>query len=466
MKKIPRSRRLFALLLALVLVVGSPAAALPAPSEEAASDGFRYEYVLLSRGTDTDGSKDGQAVLDLYVVVKTTGETVDPASPAGPLLDAGAFGLRFPEWASVSFAASSAIAIQPMVPEARYSGGGIIAQNTYHCFAWTGVMKPGASGTITQSWAFSGNLGGYALNLGSYTLSLPELQAGEYKLPARSEVGQMSWLDTAEAVAKELGESAADPNDALNLTLWNPETSLYQGYYAANGAATAEDALLVQTDIGFVFNPPKSWPSLLRILSYDPKKTVTVTVSGEGKTFTCDAPSWSADKQDTAEIYAAEGAVQNSGVGLYYTAVKLDNFSLVAGKTYTMTIAKEGHLSAEITLTATSSALSAATGYPKDGTVRLPAGDMNPTQQDGKTSFGDGRIDMADRAAIMRFLGGAVSSDPTLERGEDATQDNTKLMYYADIDGDGRVTLADLAILMSPENYGQLSAGYGGKANE
>ena len=79
---------------------------------------------------------------------------------------------------------------------------------------------------------------------------------------------------------------------------------------------------------------------------------------------------------------------------------------------------------------------------------------MNPTQQDGKTSFGDGRIDMADRAAIMRFLGGAVSSDPTLERGEDATQDNTKLMYYADIDGDGRVTLADLAILMSPENYG------------
>ncbi len=416
----------------LVGVMAHPAAA----ADEEESGNFHYTYVLLPTES---GAADGVAKLELYAAVSRIAGNENPDVPAGPLLDAGAFGLRFPKWVKVEFEAGADVTLQRVVSTDRYSFGPNsqeIIKDNYHAFAWTGAMRAGSSGTISKNWAFNQNVGCYCLKLGTYTLSFSQNSSGGYDLPSRSDVGLLDWLKADEAIAKELNETEANGSDALNATIWNPETGCYQGYYAESGAATAEEALLVQTDIGFRFIRPASWPGGFTMLSYDPKKpTAAKLYASDGKTLvaTLAVPVWS---EDDGRVFAATAA-NSGGVGAYFTGIDLDKptlesgQSIQAGQTYYLVVTKPGHLPQTLKLKATSSVLGEAEGFPaSDGWLYLPAGDVN----------GDGRIDMADRAALLGVLGVSWQTAGTTA-------------YYADIDGDGRVTMADLSILMSPMNY-------------
>ena len=239
-----------------------------------------YNYVLISRP-----AVQGTIVLELYVAVERADDgPADPDHPAGPLLDAGAFGLCFPEWLKdqVVFTPDEKISLHPIVPEERLSLPGMDASNLYgdyyHAFNWTERMDGSPLGTIHKAWMYQTELNGYGLSLGRYTISLP-VEEGTPRLPNKTDISQLDWLTIPEAIAKEVGDTVADGSDLLNRTLWNPETKLYQGYYADPDADPDIGAPPVQTDIGFRFEPPEEWPSegsTMTLRSYDPKKFVRI----------------------------------------------------------------------------------------------------------------------------------------------------------------------------------------------
>lgn len=412
---------------------------------------YCYTYVLLSRT-----APQGSALLDLYVTVTRTDEgPADPDHPAGPLLDAGAFGLRFPDWLKgrVTFAPDAKISLYDIVPEERLSSPGMDPSNlygdSYHAFNWAERMEDSPLGTISKSWEYRPELNAYSLCLGRYTISLPPVEdaaegaSPEWRLPYNTDVGLLDWLTIPEAVAKEVWDTVAQGNDALNRTIWNPDTKLYQGYYADPAADPDVGAPPVQTDIGFRFKAPETWPSgnaMLTLQSYDPKKPVTIELHKWDDT----------GKYNEAADYTLAIAGEPSGSGLcrqtigfadaQFTYVKANSqvqgSNLPNGK-YMLVLRKTSHVSANligVTISRDGGELSL---FPQlDGkSLTLPCGDVNQ----------DGMIRQFDRALLT--VPGRYGK--TIGIGE------TGIAYRCDLNGDRRVDQKDLAILTAPANYGK-----------
>ena len=108
-------KRLVPLMLAVVMVLGVT------PNTNGVEEHLcRYEYVLYAT---QDGVSDGTAKLELYILAeRSDGLTGEPDEAPGPLLDAGAFGLRFPEWLDgfVRFQPAEYVTLQQIVPELRF----------------------------------------------------------------------------------------------------------------------------------------------------------------------------------------------------------------------------------------------------------------------------------------------------------------------------------------------------------
>lgn len=438
-----RKRKLLALALVLALALGvSPPYATAAEEEP----DYLYELVCAKDGSSVlqDGTKNGKVVLELYI--RYTGGV---PHPYGPLMDSGAFGLRFPKWVtSATFTPGSDITVRRIVPNARYpypSGVDEIKKDSYHAFLWTRVPQKTA-------WS-DGIAHGPNILLGTYTLTLPLGSDGKYQLPSKTAVGKLNWLTAAEALPLEY-PSAQRPTpaeDELNKTIWDSAVGQYVGYYLENpNPATPEDATLSRIPLPLRFKAPDAWPNAFTVLSYDPKKEMTVKLY-HGETLvadTFDVPQWTdTTTADTGTLYAGTQGNKDTGTGPYFSAIDLSSVSLstspdvpvalTAGNSYRLEISKPGHLAVSLTLKATNAQLSDCEGFPEDDApVYLPCGDINP----GVDKTGDGRIDMADRAVLMRYIGGG---NP-LGAGEPA-----------DLDGDGRVTYSDLSILMSPANFAQ-----------
>lgn len=382
---------------------------------------------------------------------------VSPSVSGEPVLGGGSFSLRFPKrmgGANVVFTPNSDetnghIDINSMVPPERLTNPaeGVIKKDGYIAFSWTRSQN-------IKDWKFDSERG-WHLFIGTFTFS--NVKAAPFK----TDIGQMNFLKMAEAIPLELPESErGDPaTDAFNITVWNAQTQQYRGYYRSSDPS---DPAVKKTDIGLDWTPPKAWKNAFTVLSYNPKNSITVTLCDDTGTAIADTIStqtWApgTTTADSAELYSATDANANLGIGAYYAAVDFEDFkngtapvSAVKDKKYILRMEKPGHLTKELLITATDTNFANCTGLPEDGeAVYLPAGDVNPIKSGENVIFGDGRIDMADRAALMRFLGGSATTDPVMAR----VIDPGKLMYYADIDGDGRVTKADLSILMSPENF-------------
>lgn len=79
-------------------------------------------------------------------------------------------------------------------------------------------------------------------------------------------------------------------------------------------------------------------------------------------------------------------------------------------------------------------------------TAILPCGNIGgPVNTGGYlTSYGDDRIKLEDRTQLLLYLNKGATDD---------IADPSNMAYYADLNGDGKVTLADLNIMMAEENY-------------
>lgn len=407
---------------------------------------YGYTYVLLSRP-----APQGSVLLDLYVAVLRTDEgPANPDHPAGPLLDAGAFGLRFPDWLKdrVTFAPDAKISMYDIVPVERLSSPGMdpssLFGDSYHAFNWAERMEDSPLGTINKSWEYRAELSAYSLCLGRYTISLPPVEgaaegaATEWRLPYNTDVGLLDWLTIPEAVASEVWDTVAEGNDALNRTIWNPETKLYQGYYADPNADPNLGAPPVQTDIGFRFTPPAEWPSgnaRMILRSYDPRKPITLALYQWDDT---------AGKYNPTADYTLEIAGELSGSGLcrqtisfadaqftYKTGSQVQGSKLQSG-TYKLVLGKPSHVSATLTGVTISRDGGELSLFPQldDKCLTLPCGDVT----------GDGHIQLKDYASLIRPGRYAAAA--------------TGVNVY-DLNGDLRVDQRDLAILTAPANYGK-----------
>lgn len=467
-------KRFVSILLVFCMLIGLTAVF---NAQAQAEDPVRYVYLLKSTGGD--GSTDGILTLDLFITIQ--GGMENDTTVPGPLLDAGAFGLKIPDWAeSASFALATAgtrdaVTIVPMVPEARYNvsgyqnGGQLIQQNSYMAFAWRNVSD--ADGAYQNwTWLSAGHsIQHWGLKLGTFTITLPQLEPGKYRCPGAGDVGQLDWMRAQEAIPLEVDPAAtvSDPTDKLNKTIWNPETGLYQGYYNDDDPALPpEQAIERQTDIGFSFTPPDSWIRYLSVISYAPVKGDNVTweiydgttLAGESKV---DPIAWDPAVKDTAILRAVNAKYKDTGMGAYHTPMVLGTESEInyhqairPGQTYTLKVSKPGHLTVAIPVTITTQNCLADAILPTeadDGEIYLPVGDINPVRTNSeeestpKFTYGDGVIDNLDRAALLSVM------------GSKRVDNQRDLVYYADLDGDGFVTMEDLSILMSPQNYGHHS---------
>lgn len=434
-------KRLVPLLLSVVMVLGLGQNVFAVDPET--THPCRYDYVLLPV---QDGVSDGIVRLELYIQAQWSDSTT-PGTP-DPLLDAGAFGLRFPEWLTgyVTFQATEFVTIQRIVPEQRYTYGSNemeLKGNGYHAFNWFGRMEPGPQGTIIKGKGWETNLkvGGYAMKIGEYTMDLKAASAPEteWQLPYQTDVGQLDWLSIKEAIAAEVWDTAANGQDALNRTIWNPETKLYQGYYADPSADPNLGAPPVQVDIGFRFKAPEPWPSANAVLilqSYDPKKAVTVELY-----------RWDTDENGyeptAAYVLECSGAASGTGPCRQEIGFADANFTYVPANStvqgaklpdgkYRMVISKQSHVRAifeGVTVRWNDGELEL---FPQlDGrTLTLPCGDVTS----------DGKIRQADRMLLM-------------QPGRYCTA-NTEAGLY-DLNGDLRVDQRDLSILTAPANYGK-----------
>ncbi len=419
-----RRQSYIALLLALLLAVAC--SALWAAGDRPPS--YAYELVCTDDGTTT-GS--GVITLELYL---------RPGDPKDPMLMGGSFGLRFPEWMGTccSFTPGEAVALRPLVPEERRPGGGEVLEDGCHGFAWT---------RAEDSWDVSWPEGGVLV--GTYTFAdLPE-----GRLPHRSGVGLMDFLDMDAAIPAEWGEGASAADDPYNRSVRNPETGLYQGYYLPDGPHdTEENSRVEQVDIDFRFEAPTTWPGALTVASYDPKKPMTALVldrAGE-QVAVLSCPRW--EGKDSDALRAVLPARADSGVGRYEALIEL-NCAVEPEQTYTLVISKPGHLPVRLELTARSGSLSDADGLPDS--VYLPCGDIAPS---GGGGYGDEAIKLNDRAVLLGYLDG-LAADYVPEKAADVV-DGVPVnegAWLADLNGDGSVTLADLDILMAGENFNQMT---------
>lgn len=459
MRKKHRVRPLLAAALLLALIGTAWAAGTPEEPAET-PPGYTYELCCTSDGTPAEGEAAGIITLELYVVKDRETD---------PDLISGSFALGYPaRLGAPSFTemAANNITLRPMVPAERYdyNGSTLIRGTGYAAFYWecqtegSWVTEDGVSSLYLAQFRFS----------------------GVTALPGASDVGQKSFLDMKESVPKERGAAEASTDDAqdpYNLTVWNPVTSLYQGYYLPLDAEdTEEGSLIRQTDVGFRFTPPESWPKGgLAVTSYDPKKPLSAALYDKDKNLVADVftiPAWGEAQSDggvpvdSDRLYSATEGRANTGIGRYTALVEVGQcwlagedgtntpVTLTAGEEYTLLLSKPGHLSASVTVTAQSEGLSDAESWPEGG-VYLPCGDVAPNPMGG---YGDGAIKLADRSVLLAYLDRQIKSyvpgtaaDLDAETGAPVNQG----AWLADLDGDGSVTLADLNILMAAENYNQ-----------
>lgn len=433
-------KRIAAVLSACTVLMGMPWISAAAAEETPTANAPPYYYqIVVPAGKD--GKADGKVELELYVR-----PTEKPGEEVPRVLDAGTFGLRFPKWvgqiSDFTFAADSAdVVLQPTV--GGQTQGQAITASQYLVFTWSKEPK-------LTDWQMKSELG-RKLYLGTIRFTLPNASGSGYQYPSKTSIGVFNWLKADEAAASNFGSQAQA--DQYNETIW--KNGCYQGY-----AGTDDDGLIQQRDIGFRFTPPAAWPNAFSVLSYDPKKQLTVSIfaypdgeKAEKALTTIEAPIWNAN--DTGEVFGIGSNNAGTGIGIYANAVNLDETKVDANTSYLLVIEKPGHLSRSYVLTTGSDAsLTTAAGMPgEDEEIYLPCGDINPTQEN---AFGDGRIDLADRAALMAHLGLANWAS-----GGGAQVSQADSQKLADLDGDGKVTVADLSILMSPINFLQTKTGVG-----
>lgn len=436
-------KRIAAVLSGCTVLMGMPWISAAAAEETPTANAPPYYYEI-RLATDKTGSQDGTVQLDLYV--KPNFE----ANQIPTVLDAGTFGLRFPKWIKqlpdFTFTDDSEeVELQPTIGGQNTD---TITASQYLVFTWSRVG--GQADWKIREYP-KGNFIGLSLYLGNVTFTLPNAAGGGYQYPSKTSIGMFNWLKADEAAAPNFGSQAQA--DQYNETIW--KNGCYQGY-----AGTDEDGLIQQRDIGFQFTPPAAWPNAFSVLSYDPKKQLTVSLfkypdglKVENALKTIEVPIWNA--KDTGEVFGIGPNNAGTGVGIYANAVNLDEIKVEANASYLLVIEKPGHLNRSYVLTTGSDAsLTSAAGMPgEDEEIYLPCGDINPKQAD---KFGDGRIDLADRAALMAHLGLA-----NWAAGGGAQVSQADSHKLADLDGDGKVTAADLSILMSPINFLQIETGVG-----
>ena len=445
--------RLTALLLAFATVVGANIVAAAADETEPAKPG--YQYVLLYDKTNSTDWKpeetDKKVVLELYVINSSVND---------PHLDGGSFGLRFP----VRFSAEFKVDAGNVDTMPYGTSGGDAKAAGYYAFSWT--KKPGADYAFTST----GEPKGVRMHIGTYTFGVGD------KVPSKSSVGLLNWYNIAEAIPNVSPENPTqDPAlDPFNHDIWYDTDGdgvlEYQGFYldsalTGNPNLTPGDMNLIRTDIKFKWEPPEYWPNAATILSHDPKKLAVATLyDSEGTAVqSVELAIWQGS--DTDGTYAAFGG-KAPGTGLYYQALDLNLFTgLKAGTTYELVVCKPGHLAVKIpNLVAVSSQLGDAENLPEEE-IYLPCGDIAPVRGASNEiiGFGNGAIKMDDRSMMLGFLNGAVEAVTPLKPivgsdDIDAIKTPTNQAYYADINGDGVITLEDLSIFMSPMNYNRVSS--------
>lgn len=409
----------------------------------------QYWYGLyVTDYTPVDGGDTYTLTMNLYTYRSNNVKDIVSAS----------FGLQFPTSLDVKFTPSDNVEL--LTPDPSGTPTSISAPGKSF-FIWS--LSPGKTGNAPAN-EISGKTvsvfneerqtqtvpAGVRLHIGTFTAEISEF-------PARSSVGVLNWYATD--LSKNPAYTTADPSGAtMNDEIWNDSDgdgiSAWQGFHQAGEA----DPTMVQTDVPLIFNAPEYWPNAFTVLSYDPKKPISVSLSdGESNAVTealFTVPQWEAGvtTADSGALYAVGEANKDSGRGAYYAAVDMGSgVTLENGKTYTLTISKPGHLPVSLSLTGTGGDITEAQGFPAGGeSVYLPAGDIDPALDGGNTRFGNGRIDMADRAALMSFM---VHTPAVPASGDPSYQ----AAWLADIDGDGRVTQADLSILMSQLNYAKIA---------
>lgn len=356
------------------------------------------------------------------------------------ILEGASFGLRLPAYMGklLNFQPSEQVIIQPVVPEARYRTearlGLQIYDDSYHGFAWTRYVKavdamgkerelddlktwtPGAPDDSTEASPAKGHI-----LIGTYTFDT------KGSVPSASSVGQKDWEETHEAIAWENGETALNPEDIFNQTVWSQEKDAYIGYYMKN----KNDATLGRTPLKLVFSPPKTWNGIFNVQSYDPKDPLTINIY----------PEEPAEGAPTCYQLVIQG--EKEGTGLFVRTVRFAECEYsVPGQTepctdlpegrYRLEIRKESHVRAELKGLTVRKTETVTELFPElEGEfLYLPCGDVN----------GDGEIRQEDRALLTA----------PANYGKAAVEGQ---VY--DLDGDDRVDQTDLAILIAPANYGK-----------
>ena len=405
------------------------------PSAQAAEDGettapvtYSYRYEL-----EADGSAAKTAAKSFALYVRGTasdGSAAPPLHTGSIALNAVRF--RFAEGESnwLSFTPES------WVQTLSLAGAGGAAVNTDKvkhtvCEIGEPVGTDGKGSYLGFTWSAVPNTEIAAVQEpdGRYKLGVLSSQLSGLTVQG---ITLLPWTQTQTGAAfySELSQENADVEALQELigSAWriadkDPYAGYFQGYYVVD-----DEAGQAATDIGC------SWQSLV-VLSYAPQRPVTLeAVFGGFKAY--------------AEIPGAK-----NGTGFATAAVKFEELTFhdsegkavtLPNGTYRLTLRKQSHLPVVLTgLTVSGNAI-----FPEllGDSVYLPCGDVAPRRNaEGEITYGDYSIDMADRAALMACLGSA-------RPGKQIFVD--ELAHYADLDGDGAVTMGDLSILMAPRNYG------------
>lgn len=430
--------------LALLMAAALLAATAGLLSGSASAADPQYWYGLYVTDYKAVESKEGVVTLTMELYAYNTNDVKGAVS--------GCFGLRFPTLLDVKFQPGETVELltpEPGAPPTRIEAAG------QDFFIWN--LKPGNSGS-TPSGEIPGKTvtvfgndrqtqgvpGGIRLHIGTYTAEIAEF-------PAQSSIGVLDWYATGLSKDPAYTAQSGASGSIMNDEIWNDSDGDGSFSYQCYHMVSDTDPTMVQTDCALKFTAPDYWPNAFTVLSYDPKKPISVSLAEENGNaventgFT--VPKWKTGvtTADSGSLYAVGEANKNTGTGAYYAAVEMTSGPVLEnGKAYKLTISKPGHLTVSLSLTGAGGDITQAEGFPKEA-VYLPAGDIDPVGST-EASFGNGRIDMADRAALMRFMSYRPAVPAAGETGHEAA-------WLADIDGDGRVTQADLSILMSPVNY-------------
>lgn len=456
-----RNQKICAALLCAVFfltgVTNSAHAAEPGTEQVVADYTYVLERKSETNATPAEGDNPAApAKLTLRLSVRP-GDSVK-----NPLLSGGSFALRFPKrmGSGAKFVPNATnMNLNPIYPGERYPGGKLpggddpleIKKDTYLAFSWT--RNPGVT-----AW-FNGETQKNELVLGTFEIIKPT-----DAFPTKGEIGQMDFLSMEESIPKELPEAnRGNPADnPFNASVWNNVTKSYQGYYPA------ADATIQQTDLALSWTPPSEWKNAITLMAYDPKKPMTMQLfKAESPFDPVSSPTvveqWKTGQSlDTGMLYAATEANRNTGIGAYFWAITFQEFmtpdddnpntppaNIVAevGKEYILRISKPGHLTMDMKLKATSTNFAECEGFPAaDQYFSLPCGDVNPVSG----IYGDGEIKLSDRVLLTAYLNGGMKAASPLSP---TVSGNPNPAYYADLDGDGAITLKDMSILLSFGNY-------------